>query len=213
MELPNMSDGDVLKLGIPGPCAEAYRQLCSGDGTTDELACRMAISVKRFIRKYGDEMLQFIRQGAMVIESALHGQMRTNPLRFIKLEEEINYLSRTLSGNRSCMEDVQWACNSVVNDLERGTSIPNIQQELIRRSIIRIYKSKFESRVQAAPEHLYGVDKNIVLQRMKEVNPELQKHFDYFVSQIDKSISLSKKLILRLLPRPRPHVDMETEWD
>lgn len=205
-----MADGDVLRLGIPGPYAQAYRQICAGSGNADEWARKTASGVKHFLTKYGEEPHQLIQAVASLLEPIARSPIPASGQTCLDLDREISRLQRAMSGHKVGMSLAASVCSSVLNDLERGARISNLAGELAHRFVDRVHTSTFVARVSAAPHHLENAERSVVQARMAEVKPKM----DSYISSMAKQwLSPPENGRLRLPPRPRPAVDNDTEWE
>lgn len=204
-----MADGDVLQLGIPGPYANAYRQICDGSGTPAEWARKTAEGVKQFLTWYGDEPRQLVNGVALLLAPVAHNPAAFSRSTWIALEREMSRLQRSLPGHKEGMSFAASVCHGLLNDLQRGLHVADVSAELARRFVAKVHHATFASRVETAPRHLDNVDRTTVQERMEVAAPAVQSYLD----------SMSRQWLcppnngLRLPPRPRPEVTIDTEFE
>jgi hypothetical protein len=206
-----MSDGDVLVLGIPGPCAPAYRRLCHGQGSIEDLVTDTARAIQWFINDYGKEPQLLLNQFAKFIDSKNAEKLSSSE--YIDIEEHINHLAQNIGGNKRGISISKSVCLSIISSLEQGGYFIDIYREISLRYVRKIYKSTFRGAVNSVIEHLDGTPQYVIEDRLNVLEEHIPPHLEYFAQQLAEGILNNNHVKPRMLPQERPVVELGSEWD
>ncbi len=198
-----MADGDILKYRIPTPYTKVYRQICEDAGSVEEWARKAARGLKTSIEKYGDSPRLLIDSAASHLESLVNNGSPIGPDVYVALDRE----RMRLGGRKKGMDLAIDALRSIVNDLQQGNRIDDISHETTRRFVRRVYDATFTNPIHVAPKHWDDMDKETIKGRVQAIDGAIQKDIEHFTKQLRKSKPLT------MLRRPKPEVNLDTEFE
>jgi hypothetical protein len=205
-----MADGDIIRLGVPGPYCKAYQMLCEGLSNSEDCAREAARGVQKLIKRYKEQPRQLLQHMAQRFEQMTGQPGQLSPSQCAALDKEIDRMCRRLGGHKHGMDAAAAACRAKLNALECGEPPGDIHHELCQLFVERIADSTFTSRVASLPRHLDDLPANIVNKRLADILPDFNRNLEGYAQQLDSSTSSNKTPKLRRRRGAKPVIHRKT---
>jgi len=199
-----MPDGDRVHPGLTRPYQKVYKQLCEGQFNEESLATGVVETVKRQLQQGGDAPAHLIAQIAAQLNAISKEPLLTN---WQGASRDIEQLAAQAGVPKRIGQHIVEASKGLLYDIRTGGAVPNLDTQLMERSLNRMYTAEFEQRVPMA-QHYSGASQEFVDGRLDAMRPLVQKKLAHIARQAAKRVSFQR---LRRPPTVKAKVDLGTD--
>jgi len=167
-----MPDGDKVQGEIGGEYRKAYRQICDGKASDDDLAIGVTEATIKKIQKYGDEPIQILAKAAEICkEIQAHLPLFKNQINKAEKIEQFEKIAEQICMNKRAKHLAIRACRNQIEALFAGDNPRDVHVELLSKYCESIYRVDFEAFVESAPDHYRNAQPADVNASLGRMNP------------------------------------------
>lgn len=199
-----MPDGDKVHAGLTGAYQKPYKQICEDLLGDEETSRSILRSLRRDIRRFGDQPIEIINQVAGHLEQIRNAPLLRNNADWAAESSRIDAIAQTTFCSKDALELAVHACKEQLIDFRNGAQCGNVAQEIAAKYMRRMYLAFFEDRVPL-PRHYRDVSPAFIKTKLDAIRPLVEQGIAYFAAQAIKNNTMTH---LRLESRSHETFDI-----
>ena len=209
-----MPDGDIVHMSPAGIYQKPYKVLCEGKLALDECARITMEALKKDIQKKGSEPIVLLQSMAECLNQAIETIGNGGILdreTFSKVSKDFDRLLQQSNAASQPKELCRRAVKRILHAISYKQSIntDSPSEVMIKGYLQEVYKSEFLGRIPLTDRHHAGVERRLLEERIKEMEPYIDTTIEKWGKNADENGHVEN---LRLSRRSRvPEVDLEED--
>ncbi|MCL5997144.1 MAG: hypothetical protein M1546_13975 [Chloroflexi bacterium] len=202
-----MPDGDRIHPTLPRRYEHAYKQVCEGHFSPDELAYRTLKPLAQDLKEYGDGPIRFIKGLADELCQIPREPMLRATYDWDGMRTRFRKQARFASGGTRAIEIAILAGERMLNQVRFGEREEVTYACLVKEYATGVYRARFVDCVPLVPRQ-NDANHGAVVEMLEAMNPHIERGIDAFTAQIIKSDGVDK---LRRPSRAKDPVSLDED--
>lgn len=162
-----MPDGDRIHAHLAPRYEKCYQQICEDFASNEKIAHNILLPLKEEIKSISNkEVIRLIKQISSRFEDIALDLRYNNSINWEKEAQAIDQKLRFADMKKSAKNLLIGACKEQLQDIKHGAYDVNMSIELIKKYMIKVYESHFESKVLLKKDHYNNVEVDYIKSRL-----------------------------------------------
>jgi hypothetical protein len=179
-----MPDGDEVRDHLEGKYRSAYKRLCEGKTSDDDLADSVVEPTIKKLQDYGDEALQLVNAITFVYEK-VHADLPLfkDQIDWPAVRKQTEKIAQETCMDKRAKHLVLQANQNLAEQLRNGKVSSSLATDMLDYYVQRIYRVDFEAYVESGLDHMYNASLDKVKNTLTHMKLKVAHHLSSLAKQ------------------------------